>query len=89
MMTFSIWFQCSYVMVKYERYSFVRSAYKMLFHEAIPYDGMKSGDQCCRACHEAHGSDGVDIVRCVVACCLVSSAAKLAMNGAEVLMYTK
>ena len=43
------------------------------------FGGMLSGEQCCNACHEWHGGDGLDIFECLVACCLVSSAAKPAM----------
>ena len=48
---------------------------------------MKSGEQCCKACHESHGSSGLDVLKYVLVCCLVSSAAKPAMNVAEVMMY--
>ena len=44
---------------------------------------MKSGKQCCEACHESHRSGGIDVFRCVAVCCLVSSAEKPAMNVAE------
>ena len=51
------------------------------------FGGMLSGEQCCKACHEWHGSGGLDVFKCIVVCCLVSSAAKPAMNGTEVVLY--
>ena len=50
------------------------------------FGGMLSGEQCCNACHEWRGSGGLDVFKCLVACCLVSSAATPSMNGKVVVV---